>query len=147
MMLPKMAMIIRPRCLNEPAPARMQNDRAPKDDEQRAVFLRVPAPETSPRLIRPDAAEHRADEAEERGKTNDAVSHAGERIGSLFFQRAGEHAANDVNNREHPGEEHGRITGRDRDHVRGQPDVGVEHGLQHFERVAAAGEMMCDDQA
>ena len=145
-MLPKIAMIMRPRWLNEAAPARVQNDRAPKDDQDRAVFFRVPAPETAPRLIGPDAAEHGADEAEERGKTNHAVGHARERIGRLLFQRAGEDAADDINDREHSGEEHGRITGGDRDHVRGQPDVGVEHGLQHFEGVAAAGEMMRDDQ-
>ena len=63
-----------------------------------------------------------------------------------FVQRAGEHAADDVDDREHAGEEHGGVAGRDRDDVRGEPDVGVEDGLQHLERVAAAGEMMRDDQ-
>ena len=33
---------------NESAPARVQSDCAPKDDQHRAVFFRVPAPETSP---------------------------------------------------------------------------------------------------
>ena len=79
-------------------------------------------------------------------KQIDAVSHARERIGSLFFQRAREDAAHDVNDGEHAGEKHGGVTGRDRDDVRGQPDVGIEHRLQHFEGVAAAGEMMGDDQ-
>src|ERR1043166_4984962 len=99
--LPKIAMIIRPRCrMNPPqrackmiahqrtistapfsfgsqpqkrphdhqaalpdesAPACMQNDRAPKNDQHRAVFFRVPAPETAPRLVGPDSAEHSAD--------------------------------------------------------------------------------------
>ena len=63
-----------------------------------------------------------------------------------FVQRAGEHAAHDVNDREHAGEKHGGVTGRDRDDVGREPDVGVEHGLQHLERVAAASEMMRDDQ-
>src|SRR6267142_1543797 len=39
---------------DESAPARMQNDRAPKHDQHCAIFLRVPAPESSPRLIGPD---------------------------------------------------------------------------------------------
>ena len=132
---------------NESAPARVQNDCAPEDDQDRAVFFRVPTPEPAPRLIGPDSAEHGADKTEQRRETNDAVSHARERIGGLLFQRARENAAHDVDDREHSGEKHGGVTGRDRDHVRGEPDVGVEHGLQHFERVAAAGEMMRDDQA
>src|ERR1041385_393321 len=63
---------------NKSAPARVKNDRAPKDDENGAVFLRVPSPETAPRLVRPNAAEDGADETEERGETNDAISHARE---------------------------------------------------------------------
>ena len=64
---------------NESAPARVQNDRAPKDSTG-AFSFRVPTPETSPRLIGPNAAEHGADKTEERGETNDAISHARERI-------------------------------------------------------------------
>ena len=29
-------------------PARVQDDRAPEDDQYRAVFFRIPAPETAP---------------------------------------------------------------------------------------------------
>jgi len=43
-------------------------NRAPQHDDERAVFLRVPAPEAAPRLVGPYAAEHgaekRADDAE-----------------------------------------------------------------------------------
>ena len=131
---------------DEPAPARVQSDCAPKDDQHRAVFLGIPAPETAPRLIGPDAAEDCADETEQRRETNDAVGHARERIRGLLFQRAREDAAHDVDDGKHTGEKHGGVTGGDRDDVRGQPDVGVEHGLQHFQGVAAAGEMMRDDQ-
>ena len=74
---------------NESAPARVQNDRAPEHDEHGAVFLRIPAPEAAPGLVGPDAAEHGADEAEERGETNDAVGHAGERIGRFFCSASG----------------------------------------------------------
>src|SRR5438067_6874288 len=70
---------------DESTPARMQNDCAPEDDEHRAVFLRVPAPEAAPGLIGPNPAEHCADKAEQCGETNDAVRHPRERIGRLFF--------------------------------------------------------------
>ena len=107
----------------------MQNYCAPKHDQYRAVFLRVPAPETSPRLIGPNAAKNGADKTEQGRKTNHSISHAGERIGGVFFQRTREDTANDVNDGEHTGEEHRGIAGRDRDHVSGEPDVGVKHGL------------------
>ena len=70
---------------DQAAPARVQDDRVPEHDEQRAVFLRVPAPEAAPRLVGPDAAEHRADEAEERGEADDAVDHPRERIWRLVL--------------------------------------------------------------
>src|ERR1700746_1967633 len=68
---------------NKSAPARVQNNRAPKHDQHSPVLFLGPAPETSPRLIGPDSAEDRADETEQRSKTNDAVSHARKRIRSL----------------------------------------------------------------
>src|SRR5437016_3765586 len=46
------------------APASVQNGCIPKDDQQRAVFLGIPTPKTSPRLIGPNAAKHGAHEAE-----------------------------------------------------------------------------------
>ena len=67
-----------PALTNEPAPARVQNDRAPQHDQHGAVFFRIPTPETSPGLVGPDAAEHRADKAKQRGETNDAIGHARE---------------------------------------------------------------------
>ena len=70
---------------NEPAPARVQNNRAPKNNQHGAVFLRVPTPETSPGLVGPNSAKHRADKAEEGGETNDAIGHARERIGRFFL--------------------------------------------------------------
>src|SRR6059058_94754 len=60
---------------DHPAPAQVQDERVPKHDDERAVFLRVPAPEPAPRLIRPDATQHRADKAEQRGEANDAIDH------------------------------------------------------------------------
>ena len=49
-------------------------------DEQRAVLLGVPAPEPAPGLVGPDAAQHGADEAEERGEADDAIDHFPQRL-------------------------------------------------------------------
>ena len=64
----------------------------------------------------------------------------------LVVERAGEHAADHVDDRQHAGEEHGRVSGGDRHDVGGQPEVGVEDGLQHLQGVAAAGEVVGDDE-
>src|SRR5664280_3358582 len=65
---------------DQPAPARVQDDGIPKHDQQSAVFLGIPAPETSPGLVGPDAAQDGADEAEERGKADDAINHFRQRL-------------------------------------------------------------------
>src|SRR5436190_21908206 len=66
---------------DEPTPASVQSDCAPKDDQHRAVFFGIPAPKTSPGLIGPDAAEDCAHETEQGRKTNYAIGHTRERIG------------------------------------------------------------------
>src|SRR6266568_1574435 len=70
---------------NESAPARVQNDCTPEDDQHRPVFFRVPSPETSPGLVGPDPAKDGADKTEQRSEANDAVGHARQRIGSLLL--------------------------------------------------------------
>ena len=55
-------------------------------------------------------------------------------------------AANDIDDRQHAGEKHGGVTGSDRNNVSREPDIGVEHSLQHLERIAAFGEMLSDNQ-
>ena len=60
---------------DQAAPAGVEDDSIPEHDEERAVFLRIPAPKAAPGLICPDAAENRSDEAEQRRETNDAVNH------------------------------------------------------------------------
>ena len=64
---------------DQAAPACVEDDGVPEDDQERAVFLRVPTPEATPRLIGPDTAEDGADEAEKRGEADNAVDHATER--------------------------------------------------------------------
>ena len=49
---------------NHAAPPGMEDNDIPNHDDQSAVFLGVPAPEPAPGLVRPDAAENRADETE-----------------------------------------------------------------------------------
>ena len=58
------------------SPARVEIDGVPNYDHEGTVFFGVPAPETAPRLVSPDAAEDRADEAEQSGEAHDAVDHA-----------------------------------------------------------------------
>src|SRR5581483_6153703 len=87
------------------APARVQDHGIPDHDEQRAVFLGIPAPETPPRLVSPDAAQHGADKAEEGGKADNAVDHSPKRPGGGFIQSAGEHPAHDINDGEETGDE------------------------------------------
>ena len=73
----------------EAAPARVQDDGVPEHDEQRPVLLGVPAPEAAPGLVGPDAAQDRADEAEEEGEGDDAVDHPGERLRHLRVHAGG----------------------------------------------------------
>ena len=96
-------------------------------------------------MICPDSAEDRADKTEQCRETDYAISHPRQRIGRLFVQRARKHTADHVKDREHSGEKHCRVAGGNTNHVGREPDIGVEHGLQHFQRVAAAGEMVRDD--
>src|SRR5207248_4908727 len=117
---------------NEYAPARVQNNRAPENDQHCTIFFRIPTPEPSPGLVRPNSAEHSADETEQRRKANNAVSHPSERLGGLFRERTSENAAHDVNDREHSSEKHRGVTGSDCDYVSGEPDVRIKYGLQHF---------------
>src|SRR6266513_1875740 len=49
---------------DHPAPAQVQDKRVPKHDDEGAVLLRVPTPEAAPRLVCPDATQHRTDKAE-----------------------------------------------------------------------------------
>ena len=42
----------------------------------------------------------------------------------------------DVDDAEEPGEERRGVAERDRDDVGREPEVGVEHGLEHLHRVA-----------
>ena len=64
--------------LYEAGPAGVQDQSVPDDDQQRAVLLGIPAPETAPRLIGPDAAQHGAGEAQQRREANDAVDRVGQ---------------------------------------------------------------------
>ena len=87
-----------------------------------------------------------ADETAERGEAHDAVDHAGQRVGRVFVERRGEHAADDVDEREKSREERRGVADGDDDDVRREPEVGVEHGAHHLKRVAAEREMVRDEE-
>ena len=91
------------------APARVQANRAPQHDEQRAVFLRVPAPETAPALVGPNAAEHGADETEQRGEARHTVGQAGQFTGLLRGKFGGKHPRQNIARAERAGHEHRTI--------------------------------------
>ena len=134
------------RLLDYPAPAGVQDDGIPEHDEERAVFLGVPAPESPPGLVGPDAAQNGAHETEEGGETNNAIDHPPQRAGHLRRQGAGEETAHDVNDGQQPGHKHRGVAQGDHDDVGGEPQVGVQHGLEHFHGVAAQGQVMGNDQ-
>jgi len=92
---------------NKSAPACMQNDSAPENDQDGAIFFRVPTPEPAPRLIGPDPAEDGAHETEERGKADDAIGHPRHRIGCGAGERASKNPPYYIYNGEHTGEKHG----------------------------------------
>ena len=121
---------------SESTPASVEDDGVPNYNEKRAVFFGVPAPEPPPGLVGPNAAQNGADEAEQRGEANNPIDHAFELFGRVLIEGFSEQTSHHVNDRQHAGEERGRIADGDDDHVSGQPEVGIEHGPHHFERVA-----------
>ena len=126
-------------------PSRVERGRVPEHDHQGTVLLRIPAPESAPAVVCPEAAEHGADEAEEESEADHAVGHAIELVlvvpggEPLGRSRHGPTACDPLHDRqdaEHSGQKCGAVAERDRDHVRGEPELRVEHGLQHMHRVA-----------
>jgi len=77
-MLPTRVRTCKASLLDHAAPARSAAAprRIPDDDQQGAVFLRVPAPEAAPGYIRPKAAEDRSGETQQRGEADDAIGHS-----------------------------------------------------------------------
>ena len=114
---------------------------------KRAVFLRIPTPETSPRVVGPEAAQHRADETEKYREAHHAVDHAGQIGGPLFRERGGQDTADDIQHTEQSGDECCRVAECNARHMRGQPELRIEHGLQHYKGVTAVrGQAIGDEQ-
>src|SRR5205814_1326170 len=87
------------------AKARVEDEGVPQYDEERAVLLRVPAPESSPRLVGPDSAQDGADEAEEQREADDPVGHGHERLAGRRIEPGRELPAEGVADGEGAGEE------------------------------------------
>ncbi len=132
--------------LDHAAPAHVEDEGIPEDDDEGAIFLRVPTPEAAPGLVGPDAAEDGPDEGGEGGEAEDAVDHAGEAAGHVLGEGAGSDAEDDVEEGQEPGEVRGGISERDDDDVGREPEVGVEDRLHHLEGVAAEGQVVGDDE-
>ena len=125
-------------------PPCVERGRVPEHDHQGTVLLRIPTPEAAPAVVSPEAAEHRADEAEEEGEADHAIRHAIELIfvlprrQPLLRSGCGPAVCDSMDDRkdaEHSGEEGGAVAERNGDHVRGEPELRVEHGLQDVHRV------------
>ena len=61
-----------------------------------------------------------------------------------MYQRGRRHAQQDVERCQEARHERGRVAERHAGDVGGQPEIGVEHGLHHLQRVAAAGQVVGD---
>ena len=127
-------------------PAQMQNQRVPKHDDQRAILLRVPTPEAAPGLVRPDATQHGPDKTEQRGETDDAINHPRQSPARRRIQRPREYAAHDVNERQGSSDERASVTQCHDHDVRGEPEIGVQHGAHHFHCIASQREVVSDDE-
>ena len=134
--------------LDHAAPAGVQDQGVPDDDEQGAVFLGVPAPEAAPGLVGPDAAQHRADEAEQQWRSRRCrrSSRPSGLVDSSLSQRAGEHPSTMIDNAQEAGDEGRGIAEGDAGDVGGEPEIGVQHRLHHLQRVAGGRQVVGDQQ-
>src|SRR5881394_1291532 len=130
---------------DEAGPSRVQHEGVPEDDQHCAVFLWIPSPEAAPGLVGPDAAEDGADEGEEDREADDAVDHSADVFALVLGHRTAEDAFEDVENAQDAGEESGGVAEGDDDHVGGEPEIGVEHRLEHFHGMAIGGEVLGDN--
>ena len=114
----------------------MQYQRVPQHDDQRAVFLRIPAPEAAPGVVGPQTSEHRPKEAEQDGKAQHAVDYAGHLSAELRRERRRQHAAQHVIGAQQTGRVRCGVTERDAHDVRGQPELRIEDRLHDGERIS-----------
>ena len=123
----------------------MEQNRAPQHDHQRAVLLGVPSPETPPRLVGPDPAQHgareRQDQPERQRSEQKPVGLAQARAVAARLD-----VLEQVDVPDEPREDAGAVSERDHHHVGGQPEVGVQHRLELPQRVALGGELAGDPQ-
>ena len=76
---------------------RMQRNDHPKTNEQCAIFLGIPAPETSPGIVGLYTTEYGTHRCKKQTETEDAIAHAGEttiKISIILF--IAQEATNDV---------------------------------------------------
>ena len=93
-----------PFAAHQATPAGVQADGAPHHNQDGTIFLGIPAPEPAPALVRPDATQHRTDEAGDEPKSEDAIGGPGERVAVLVVGLEGaETEVNRANQASHEG--------------------------------------------
>src|SRR5678816_4736133 len=71
---------------NHSAPTRMEDECVPDDDNEGAIFFRVPTPKTAPGLIGPDATKDRAYKAKQGGEADNRIAHFRERFSDILLR-------------------------------------------------------------
>ena len=56
--------------------SQVKDDQLCQTDHQCAILLRIPTPESTPRVVGPDTTQNRADDTEEETETECSVDHA-----------------------------------------------------------------------
>src|SRR3954469_3724304 len=102
---------------DQAGPAGVEDQGVPEDDQDRAVFFWIPAPESAPGLVGPDAAENGADEGEENGEADDAVDHSAKLAAFVLGHGRAEDTFDHIDDAEHAGEERGGVAEGDDDDV------------------------------
>ena len=127
---------MQPHLADVAAEAGVEDDEAHEHNHERSILLRVPAPEAAPTVIGPNAAQHRADERKEQACRDEAVGHTRQKASFLGFRADLAHQSlNEINHR-NQGSHHARsIAEVDHRHVRREPEVRDEHGLELLKRV------------
>ena len=64
----------------------MNNESINQDGNKRPGLFGIPAPETSPRIVSPQAAEDRTDQAEDQPVADNTVRHARQQFGDVRRQ-------------------------------------------------------------
>ena len=126
-------------------PTGVQDERIPQHDDEGPVLLGIPTPESPPRLVGPNTAQHGAHEAEQRGEAQNAIHHARQALTHVAGHHLRKESEHHIQNGQEACDIGGSVAQRHDDHVGGEPEVGIEHRLEHHHGVASEGEIVSHD--